>query len=234
VLLLAECDLSDDQTDPLLLALAHRNAFVLNASIAHPAQLFEGVSSALTFAGPALINIHAPSPGRHGFAQDATIERAHLAVRSRVHPLLKYDPAQEGIFGKRITLAGNLELDHQWLGDVDGDQPYTPALWAAGESRFEGLAVSDDAWGERWATLQELSGVATPFTEAVRDRLESELRQAHQDELAAQAANYEAKLVELKANQSLTQATRLRDRLMQLAGFGGSVAKGSKEDNKQS
>jgi pyruvate-ferredoxin/flavodoxin oxidoreductase len=220
VVLLADCSLPLAEADPVLLALAHRHSFVLSASIAHPGHLFAGISAALTFTGPALITIHAPSPGRHGFAPDATIERARLAVNARVHPLLQYDPALEGVFGRRITLAGNPELD----------QPFTAADWAAGESRFE--AVSNDACQERWATLQEMSGVVTPFTAAVREQLEKELKQDHQSELSALTAEYEAKYAELKSNITATQATRLRERLMQLAGFGGSASKKSKEKNK--
>ena len=66
--MLDDCDLERAAVDPSLLALSHRQAFVLNGSIAHHEQLFEGLSEALDFNGPAMIRIHAPSPGRHGFA----------------------------------------------------------------------------------------------------------------------------------------------------------------------
>jgi hypothetical protein len=87
------------------------------------------------------------------------------------------------------------------------------------------LAVGEDLAGaveerlERWATLQELAGVVTPFTGAVRQQLEEELRGAHEAELSAVRDECDAKIVALERNQAVTQATRLRDRLLQLAGF---------------
>ncbi len=116
--------------DAALLAMAHQGAFVLSTSIAHADHLAAGVTDALAHAGPALIHIHAPSPGRHGFAADAALERARLAVEARAHVLLRYDPAAEGSFGLRASLAGNPAPQQDW-GEVD----YLG--WAAGEQRFD-------------------------------------------------------------------------------------------------
>jgi pyruvate-ferredoxin/flavodoxin oxidoreductase len=259
-----------------LLALAHRQAFVLSTSVAHPAHLFDGVTAALNFAGPALIRIHAPSPGRHGFADEETVERARLAVESRVNPLLLYDPSAEGVFGRRMSLEGNSGIEQAWA-DGAGGGPLTPAHWAAGEARFnecfshpaggqtvsidEYLKISSDERGsatptvpgpngtslavgeillaavrerlERWATLQELSGAVTPFTEAIREQLDREQREAHQSELASLKAEYEAKLAEVQRSQTAMQAARLRDRLLQLAGFGAPPSVERKEEEEE-
>jgi pyruvate-ferredoxin/flavodoxin oxidoreductase len=248
VILLDGCDLRECSADPLLLALAHRHAFVMAASVAHHDHFFRGMTEALSFVGPALIKIHAPSPGRHGFAVDGTIERARSAVTSRVHPLVLYNPCTEGVFGSRLSLDGNPMVDREWATTPDGQQ-MTPELWAAGETRFteyskissdeRGLANSivpgpngaslavgeillkaSRERGERWTTLQELCGVVTPFTESVRRRLEQEMRDGHEAELAALREEYEGKLAEMERGQSAAQAAKLRERLLQLAGYG--------------
>jgi pyruvate-ferredoxin/flavodoxin oxidoreductase len=112
-----------------MVAMAHRRAFVLASSLAHPDHLAQGLLDALSWSGPALVHIHAPSPARHGFAVDATLERARLAVEGRAHPLFRYDPGAEGQFGLRASLEGNPGIDQDW-GEVDFAQ------WAAGEERF--------------------------------------------------------------------------------------------------
>jgi pyruvate-ferredoxin/flavodoxin oxidoreductase len=115
--------------EPALVAMAHQRAFVVAASLAHPEHLARGVSDALAWPGPALIHLHAPSPLRHGFPADATLERARSAVEGRAHVLFRYDPSAEGLFGLRASLEGNPGLDEAWGGVTFAD-------WAAGEGRF--------------------------------------------------------------------------------------------------
>jgi pyruvate-ferredoxin/flavodoxin oxidoreductase len=129
VVLLDERDGLDAGPEPGLVAMAQRRAFVLTASVAHPEHLARGVLDALDWSGPALLHLHAPSPSRHGFPPDATLERARLAVESRAHVLFRYDPSAEGTFGLRASLEGNPALDRDW-----GCQSFPE--WAAGEGRF--------------------------------------------------------------------------------------------------
>jgi len=246
LVLLDDCDLLLPGGDPLLMALAHRSAFVLSTSVAHASHLFGGVTAALEAAGPAFIRIHAPSPGRHGFAPRRTLERARLAVDSRVNPLLSYDPSASGVFGSRLSLEGNPQCEQTLASGMDGEQ-LTPAQWAAGESRYdqyltsssgergsanptvpgpngtslavgEELAAAAEQRLERWATLQELAGVVTPFTEAVRQQLEEELHSEHEAELSTVRSECDSTIAALERDRVVTQATRLRDRLLQLAG----------------
>jgi hypothetical protein len=223
--------------------------------------------AALDHPGPALIHLYAPNPRRHGFASDATLQRADLGVDGRVHPLVRYDPAVEGGLNQRLSLQDNRAPEQPWAADGEGE-PVTPAAWAAGESRFAGefsptdgsdcipvrvwldqtresrrsrrpyvrgldgtpLAVGEvvvaaiEERREHWRTLQELGGLAGPLAEAARVRVEQELGDAHQAELEALKADYEAKLAELDKTQLASQATRLRDRLLQLAGYDASSA----------
>ena len=117
-----------------LLALAQRNAFVAQTSVAKPAHIGESLLEALDFDGPALIQVYAPSPTRHGFASDCSLQQADLAVTSRVMPLYRYSPLAKGVFGSRISLEGN-PLLHE-LMVPHGDAALTAADWALGQQRF--------------------------------------------------------------------------------------------------
>jgi pyruvate-ferredoxin/flavodoxin oxidoreductase len=107
-----------------LLALAQRNAFVAQSSVAEPVHFGESMLQALDYEGPALLQVYAPSPTRHGFPSQQTIAQAQLAVASRALPLFRYDPMTRGVFGSRISLDGNPASDE------------TLADWAIGQERF--------------------------------------------------------------------------------------------------
>jgi len=121
-----------------LLALAQREAYIAQTSISDPLHLSQSVLEALRFNGPALVNVHAPSPERHGFSMDRTTEQARLAVASRAMPLFRYDPAGEGVFGTRINLEGNPQPQQILISEGDDGQRLTPAHWALTEKRFAG------------------------------------------------------------------------------------------------
>jgi pyruvate-ferredoxin/flavodoxin oxidoreductase len=107
-----------------LLALAQRNAFVAQTSVADSAHLGKSMLQALKYEGPALIQVYAPSPQRHGFVPKAALAQAQLAIDCRALPLFQYNPTAEGVFGSRINLEGNPE---------DG---ISLADWALGQERF--------------------------------------------------------------------------------------------------
>jgi pyruvate-ferredoxin/flavodoxin oxidoreductase len=245
--------------------------------VAHPDHLFHGVVAALKHAGPALIRVHAPSPSRHGFPEDATVERARMAVSCRVLPLLRYEPEAEGVFGLRLDLGGNPDPGERWATGPEGES-LTPAHWAAWERRFESaftdagegttvsvdefLEFSSDARGstiptvpgpngrslavgetflavvteraENWETLRELSGLANPFTNTVREQVACELAAAHEEELAAVKAEAQATLEEERRNQAAAQAARVRERLLELSGYGAVLTKDGGEEGTQS
>jgi pyruvate-ferredoxin/flavodoxin oxidoreductase len=132
-----------------LLALAQRNAFVAQTSVADPDHLGESMLQALGHDGPALIQVYAPSPGRHGYASEQTLAQAQLAFASRVLPLFRYDPRADGVFGSRITLGGN-PASRDALPPAEGAECLlTPADWALGQRRFDAQfePLADDAPG---------------------------------------------------------------------------------------
>jgi pyruvate-ferredoxin/flavodoxin oxidoreductase len=119
-----------------LLALAQRNAFVAQTSVADPVHLGESMLQALDYDGPALIQVYAPSPTRHGFAADQTLTQAEIAITSRAMPLFRYDPRVAGVFGSRISLDGNPQIDDTMVTDAGRERPLTTADWAIGQQRF--------------------------------------------------------------------------------------------------
>jgi pyruvate-ferredoxin/flavodoxin oxidoreductase len=216
------------------LALAHRSAYVLSSALCAPDHLYAGTMAALSFDGPALLHLYAPSPLLDGFETHEGLALARLAVDARVHPLVSYDPTAEGVFGARVRLEGNPELGASWLRDEVGE--VTPARWAEKLERLSARGARNGAArangiarvGERvealvaersanWRTLQELAGVVTPFTASVRAEAEKLVADRHAEELAALRAEYEGKLEAVRAEERALQMARLQQRLVQLA-----------------
>jgi pyruvate-ferredoxin/flavodoxin oxidoreductase len=130
-----------------LIAMAHRNVFVLQSSQAAPAHLLGGVLRGLHSKYPALFVLHAPCPPEHGLGDDQPPNAAKLALESRALPLLTYDPAAGSAIADRLSLDGNPSMDETWptyrltyVDDQGAEQamelPVTVADWAAAEARF--------------------------------------------------------------------------------------------------
>ncbi len=130
-----------------LIALAHRNVFVLQSSQASPAHLLGGVLRGLQSKYPSLFILHAPCPPEHGLGDDQPPDAAKLALESRALPVLVYDPDAGATIGDRLSLDGNPSADETWptyrltyLDDQGAEQamelPVTVADWAAAEARF--------------------------------------------------------------------------------------------------
>jgi len=132
----AQAPVNNPRGNLSLLALAQRNAFVAQTSVADPAHLGESMLRALRHDGPALIQVYAPSPTRHGFASKQTLAQAMLAITSRAMPLFRYDPTVDGVFGSRISLDGNPRIKETMVPGADEERALTPADWAIGQRRF--------------------------------------------------------------------------------------------------
>jgi pyruvate-ferredoxin/flavodoxin oxidoreductase len=132
----AQAPINNPRASLSLLALAQRNAFVAQTSIANRAHVGESILQALRHDGPALIQVYAPSPTRHGFAAGRSLQQAEIAVASRAMPLFRYDPAADGVFGSRISLDGNPQIDEAMATDSHHERSLTAADWAFGQQRF--------------------------------------------------------------------------------------------------
>jgi pyruvate-ferredoxin/flavodoxin oxidoreductase len=210
-----------------LLALAQRKAYVAQTSIANAEHLGESMLCALAHEGPALIQVYAPSPSRHGFATRQTLAQAQLAVDCRALPLFRYDPNSAGVFGSRITLDGNPE----------DEGSCTFADWARGQDRFAehfetlttnddeeprytaspALAAAADECLANWQTLQELAGLVTPFTERLEQEIRAALAEEHEADLDAQKQSFEAEIKKIREETQAEIASKIRSRLLQLA-----------------
>jgi pyruvate-ferredoxin/flavodoxin oxidoreductase len=140
---------------------------------------------ALGHAGPALIQVYAPSPRRHGFAPRHAIAQAQGAVGCRALPLFRYDPNAEGVFGSRISLDGNPD---------DSERRQLLADWALGQTRFAGsfTALANDAGSpiplHEWLQLDVTARKGkTPFVTS----FEGEDEQRHEVSIALAEASAE-------------------------------------------
>ncbi|MBI2962151.1 MAG: 2-oxoacid:acceptor oxidoreductase family protein [Deltaproteobacteria bacterium] len=154
-----------------LLAMAHRNVFVVQSSQASPSHLLAGVLKGLQSRYPAVFSLHCPCPPEHGVADEAAPGAAKLSLESRAFPLLVYDPAAGPRMADRLCLDGNPSIDEpmpsyelKYLDEGGAEQtmdlPLTVADWAATESRFRqhfGRAV--DA-GEELVPFHEFLALA--------------------------------------------------------------------------
>jgi len=131
-----------------LLAMAHRNVFVLQSSQASPAHMLGGVLRGLQSKYPAVFALHCPCPPEHGVGDDQAPDAAKLALESRAYPLMLYDPSEGKALAERLSLDGNPSVDEPWpeydltyLDDEGNEQtlalPLTIADWAATEVRFK-------------------------------------------------------------------------------------------------
>ncbi|OGK79751.1 MAG: hypothetical protein A2X52_01760, partial [Candidatus Rokubacteria bacterium GWC2_70_16] len=130
-----------------LLAMAHRNVFVLQSSQASPSHLLAGVLRGLQSRYPSVFSLHCPCPPEHGVGDEQAPHAAKLALESRAVPLLVYDPAAGPRLADRLNLDGNPSPEEPWptydLKYVDEggaeqvmELPVTVADWAATETRF--------------------------------------------------------------------------------------------------
>ena len=166
---------NDARSNLAMMALSQRSAYVAQSSIAMHDHMRNSMREALKYSGPALINIHAPSPERHGFATDKTIAQAMKAVECRAHPLFRYNPDARGVFGLRLDLDNNPSPRDAWSEGVQ-DAPLTITHWALNEQRFASRVtpLHDDASSPtpliNWLELDSATRTTkTPTIQVIED-----------------------------------------------------------------
>jgi pyruvate-ferredoxin/flavodoxin oxidoreductase len=130
-------------------------------------------------------------------------------------------------FTRIAPAVGGMPLD-EWLGATPDLRAGKPAFIRSVDPQgdlvhyrvSDAMANAASRAHEAWRVLQELSGLVTPFTAALRKRLEAELAEAHEGEIARVKAEYEERLGRLAEEHHAETAARLRERLLQLSGFG--------------
>lgn len=151
-----------------LIAMAHRTAYVQQGSISNTSHLLEGFIDGLNYRGPALWSIYASNQPENGLANNSLTLQSKLAVESRAYPLTTFDPRLGNTWEECICLAGNPDLDQDWIiysldyTDEYGnkfamDVPLTYADWALTEAQYAHhfKAVSADSNSDDMVLLTE-------------------------------------------------------------------------------
>jgi len=103
--------------DLALTALGHQSAYVLQGGLADIPALLEGFLAGMASPHPAVFSVYAASLPPHGQANHLAVEQSRLALLSRAHPALRYDPDGGEALHERLSLAGNVEPESPWLAD---------------------------------------------------------------------------------------------------------------------
>lgn len=150
-----------------LIAMAHRNTYVLQATLANTSHMIEGFIDGLITRRPALFNLYTTCQPEHGVADDKGAHQAKLAVESRAYPIFKYNP-DHGIKAREaFDLSGNPAMDQIWptydLKYLEYGQersmklPMTFADFALTEARFRKhfRRVPRNAWNDNMMLLAD-------------------------------------------------------------------------------
>ena len=150
-----------------LIAMAHRNTYVMQATLANTSQMIEGFIDGLMAKRPAVFNLYTTCQPEHGVADDLGVHQAKLAVESRAYPLFRYDPDKGVIVKDCFDLNGNPAVDDLWptykLKYLEYGQEKTLELkmtfadFALTEARFRKhfRKVPRDAWNENMVVLSD-------------------------------------------------------------------------------
>lgn len=135
---------SHPKKDILAILAAHRIPYAATASVAYPVDLVQKVRRAGSMRGTRFIQILAPCPPGWKHADEATIEIARLAVRSRVFPLLEVEDGQRWRFtvdhpGEPVERYIRMQGRFRHLSDeqVASIQAEVDARWTLLEGRVE-------------------------------------------------------------------------------------------------
>ncbi|MBL7472197.1 2-oxoacid:acceptor oxidoreductase family protein [Robertkochia sp. 1368] len=150
-----------------LIAMAHRNTYVLQSTLANTSQMIEGFIDGLQTKRPAVFNIYTTCQPEHGVGDDMGAHQAKLAVESRAYPIFKYNP-DHGIKAKEaFDLGGNPDINEIWptykLKYLEYGQertmelPMTFADFALTEARFRKhfRKVPRNAWNDNMILLSD-------------------------------------------------------------------------------
>ena len=148
-----------------LIAMAHRNTYVLQGSMANTSQMIEGFIDGLMTRRPAIFNLYTTCQPEHGVADDLGVHQAKLALESRAYPLFKYNPDHGVTPEEAFDLSGNPAMHQDWptyqLKYLEYGQEKTMEVamtfadFALTEGRFRKhfRRVPRDAWNDNMIEL---------------------------------------------------------------------------------
>ncbi|MDX2085534.1 MAG: thiamine pyrophosphate-dependent enzyme [Candidatus Melainabacteria bacterium] len=156
------------------LCIMHPHVYVAQTIGANASHFYKAIEEALSFEGPAVVNVFTTCQPEHGVADNMSAHQAKLAVSSRAFPMFVYDPRKGRTLKDRMALTGNPSVDRDWhrVKNEHGEMEEINFLtWAKTEGRFkkhfdangnpltpEIMAAQVDRL-ENWRLLQQLAGV---------------------------------------------------------------------------
>lgn len=150
-----------------LIAMAHRNTYVLQGTLANTSQMIEGFIDGLMARRPALFNLYTTCQPEHGVADDMGVHQARLAMESRAYPIFKYNPDNGKTAEEAFDLDGNPDIHSIWPKyqlkymengfEKSMEVAMTFADFALTEGRFRKhfRKVPRDAWNENMVVLAD-------------------------------------------------------------------------------
>jgi len=150
-----------------LIAMAHRNTYVMQSTLANTSQMIEGFIDGLMARRPALFNLYTTCQPEHGVADDLGAHQAKLAVESRAYPLFRYNPDKGVTPQEAFDLEGNPALHQLWptyqLKYLENNRQKTMEVamtfadFALTEARFRKhfRNAPRDTWNENMVVLEE-------------------------------------------------------------------------------
>lgn len=150
-----------------LIAMAHRNTYVMQGTLANTSHMIEGFIEGLLTKRPALFNLYTTCQPEHGVADDLGAHQAKLAMESRAYPIFRYNPDKGKTPQEAFDLQGNPAMDQLWptyeLKYIEGGRPKTMTVamtfadFAITEARFRKhfRKAPRDTWNENMVVLSE-------------------------------------------------------------------------------
>jgi pyruvate-ferredoxin/flavodoxin oxidoreductase len=150
-----------------LIAMAHRNTYVLQGTLANTSQMIEGFIDGLMTRRPALFNLYTTCQPEHGVGDDLGAHQAKLAVESRAYPIFRYNPDKGVKAEDAFDLDGNPAMDRLWPTyemkykengrekTMKVDMTFADFAITEGRFRKHFRQVPRDAWNDNMVILSE-------------------------------------------------------------------------------
>ncbi|MBL7650075.1 MAG: pyruvate ferredoxin oxidoreductase, partial [Candidatus Hydrogenedentes bacterium] len=150
-----------------LIAMAHRNTYVLQGTLANTSQMIEGFIDGLMTKRPALFNLYTTCQPEHGVADDLGTHQAKLAMESRAYPIFKYNPDKGVKAEECFDLSGNPAIDRMWPTytlkymengrekTMDVDMTFADFAITEGRFRKHFRQAPRDTWNDNMVILSE-------------------------------------------------------------------------------
>ncbi len=150
-----------------LIAMAHRNTYVMQATLANTSHMIEGFIDGLMTKRPALFNLYTTCQPEHGVGDDQGVNQAKLAVESRAYPIFKYNPDNGVKVFEGLDITGNPAKNQLWPTynlkyhengyEKSMELPMTFADFAITEARFRKhfKKAPRNTWNDKMIMLTE-------------------------------------------------------------------------------